>query len=76
MLVKNAGAATGLDVEQVRAPSSARRIGACQQDGQDSGADALMIAQGGGVLRAIAPSLNFAGLDKNKVKLLGTGPVG
>jgi hypothetical protein len=32
-----------------------------------------MIAQGGGVLRAIAPSLAFNGLDPAKVKLLGTG---
>ena len=32
-----------------------------------------MIAEGGPILRAIAPSLGFAGLDKNKVKLLGTG---
>jgi ABC-type branched-subunit amino acid transport system substrate-binding protein len=36
-------------------------------------ADAVMIAQGGTVLRAIAPSLGFAGLNKEKVKLLGTG---
>ena len=36
-------------------------------------ADAVMIAQGGQVLRAIAPSLGFSGLDKDKVKLLGTG---
>src|SRR6201999_451973 len=36
-------------------------------------ADAVMIAQGGSVLRAIAPSLGFSGLDKTKVKLLGTG---
>jgi ABC-type branched-subunit amino acid transport system substrate-binding protein len=38
-----------------------------------SNADAVMIAQGGPVLRAIAPSLGFAGLNKDKVKLLGTG---
>ncbi|HWY62715.1 MAG TPA: penicillin-binding protein activator [Rhizomicrobium sp.] len=36
-------------------------------------ADAVMIAQGGPVLRAIAPSLSFSGLDRDKVKLLGTG---
>jgi ABC-type branched-subunit amino acid transport system substrate-binding protein len=36
-------------------------------------ADAVMIAQGGPVLRAIAPSLGFAGLNKEKTKLLGTG---
>ena len=34
--------------------------------------DAVMIAQGGNVLKAIAPSLAFNGLDPAKVKLLGT----
>jgi hypothetical protein len=38
-----------------------------------SNADAVLIAQGGGVLRAIAPSLAFNGLNPTKVKLLGTG---
>jgi ABC-type branched-subunit amino acid transport system substrate-binding protein len=38
-----------------------------------SGADAVMIAQGGGVLRAIGPTLVFNGLDPAKTKLLGTG---
>jgi branched-chain amino acid transport system substrate-binding protein len=38
-----------------------------------STADAVLIAQGGTVLKAIAPSLAFSGLDKEKVKLLGTG---
>ena len=38
-----------------------------------SNADAVMIGEGGAILRAIAPSLNFGGLDKDKVKLLGTG---
>jgi hypothetical protein len=62
---------TSLDVEhftpnatQVVAPSAAVA---------KTSADAVMIAQGGPVLRAIAPSLGFAGLDKEKVKLLGTG---
>jgi len=38
-----------------------------------SGADAVLIAQGGTVLRAIAPTLSFDGATKDKVKLLGTG---
>jgi ABC-type branched-subunit amino acid transport system substrate-binding protein len=38
-----------------------------------SPADAVMIAQGGAILRAIAPDLSFSGMDHNKVKLLGTG---
>ena len=37
------------------------------------GADAVMIAQGGGVLHAIGPTLLFNGLDPAKTKLLGTG---
>jgi ABC-type branched-subunit amino acid transport system substrate-binding protein len=38
-----------------------------------SDADALLIAQGGTVLKAIGPALLFDGLDRSKVKLLGTG---
>jgi hypothetical protein len=38
-----------------------------------SGADAVLIAQGGMMLRAIAPTLSFDGATRDKVKLLGTG---
>jgi branched-chain amino acid transport system substrate-binding protein len=38
-----------------------------------SGADAVLIAQGGVVLRAIAPTLSLDGATRDKVKLLGTG---
>jgi ABC-type branched-subunit amino acid transport system substrate-binding protein len=38
-----------------------------------SNADAVIVAQGGTVLKAIGPSLAFNGLDTAKVKLLGTG---
>lgn len=38
-----------------------------------TGADAVFIAQGGTMLRAIAPTLAFNGVDPAKVKLLGTG---
>jgi ABC-type branched-subunit amino acid transport system substrate-binding protein len=38
-----------------------------------SGADAILIAQGGVLLRAIAPTLSLDGVTKDKVKLLGTG---
>ena len=68
--VKSAGA-TQVDIERfapntasVTAPSTAIAKGS---------ADTVMIAQGGGVLRAIAPTLVFNGLDPGKVKLLGTG---
>jgi branched-chain amino acid transport system substrate-binding protein len=68
--VKSAGA-NSVDVEHftpnsnsVMAPSAAVA---------KTNADAVMIAQGGPILRAIAPSLGFSGLDRDKVKLLGTG---
>ena len=38
-----------------------------------SGADAVLIAQGGVILRAIAPTLSLDGAARDKVKLLGTG---
>src|SRR5438067_2662602 len=38
-----------------------------------SGADAILIAQGGVLLRALAPTLSLDGVTKDKVKLLGTG---
>lgn len=38
-----------------------------------TGADAVFIAQGGSLLRAIAPTLTYNGVDPAKVKLLGTG---
>ncbi|HEY0282389.1 MAG TPA: penicillin-binding protein activator [Rhizomicrobium sp.] len=38
-----------------------------------SGCDAIFIAQGGSLLRSIAPALVYAGVDNTKVKYLGTG---
>jgi ABC-type branched-subunit amino acid transport system substrate-binding protein len=38
-----------------------------------SNADAVLIAQGGVILRAIAPTLSLDGASRDKVKLLGTG---
>ncbi|HEY0266741.1 MAG TPA: penicillin-binding protein activator, partial [Rhizomicrobium sp.] len=38
-----------------------------------SGADAVLIAQGGVILRAIGPTLSLDGASRDKVKLLGTG---
>ena len=35
--------------------------------------DAILIAQGGALLRGIAPTLSYNGLNRDKVKLLGTG---
>ncbi|HEX4026691.1 MAG TPA: penicillin-binding protein activator, partial [Rhizomicrobium sp.] len=63
--------ATNADVEHF-APNSAAVMAPAAAVAK-SNADAILIAQGGGVLRAIAPSLAFNGLDPAKVKLLGTG---
>ncbi|HEY5084190.1 MAG TPA: penicillin-binding protein activator, partial [Rhizomicrobium sp.] len=68
--VKSVNAAN-VDVEHF-APDSAA-VMAPSLSVAKSNADAVLIAQGGGVLRAIAPSLAFNGLDPAKVKLLGTG---
>lgn len=68
--VKSAGA-TSVDIERF-APNSATVMAPATAIAK-SNADAIMIAQGGTVLRAIAPSLAFNGLDPTKVKLLGTG---
>jgi ABC-type branched-subunit amino acid transport system substrate-binding protein len=38
-----------------------------------SGCDAIFIAQGGSLLRSIAPTLAYDGVDNTKVKYLGTG---
>jgi hypothetical protein len=38
-----------------------------------SGADAVLIAQGGALVKAIAPTLQFEGMTRDKAQLLGTG---
>jgi ABC-type branched-subunit amino acid transport system substrate-binding protein len=62
---------TSVDVEHFTPQSN--QVMTPSQAIAKTNADTVMIAQGGPVLRAIAPSLGFAGLDKDKVKLLGTG---
>jgi branched-chain amino acid transport system substrate-binding protein len=68
--VKSTGG-TAVDVEHFAPNASAAMAPAATV--AKAHADAVMIAQGGSVLRAIAPSLAFNGLDPAKVKLLGTG---
>jgi branched-chain amino acid transport system substrate-binding protein len=68
--VKSAGA-TAVDIERFTPNSNS--VMAPSAVIAKSNADVVMIAQGGSVLRAIAPSLAFNGLDPSKVKLLGTG---
>ena len=38
-----------------------------------SGADAVLIAQGGAMVKAIVPTLQFEGMTRGKAQLLGTG---
>ena len=68
--VKTAGG-TSVDVERFQPDPGAVMAPAAAV--AKSNADAILIAQGGNVLRAIGPSLAFNGLDPAKVKLLGTG---
>ena len=68
--VKTAGASS-VDVEHFTPNAGA--VMAPSQTIAKSNADAVIIAQGGTVLRAIAPTLAFNGMDPAKVKLLGTG---
>ena len=60
-----------VDVERY-APNTAA-IAAPSKAVAQSGADAVLIAQGGTILRAIAPTLSLDGMARGKVKLLGTG---
>jgi ABC-type branched-subunit amino acid transport system substrate-binding protein len=68
--VKDAGG-TSVDVEHFTPASN--QVMPPSQAVAKTNADTVMIAEGGPILRAVAPSLGFAGLDKDKVKLLGTG---
>jgi ABC-type branched-subunit amino acid transport system substrate-binding protein len=62
---------TSVDIERFVPQSN--QVMAPSQVIAKTNADAVMVAEGGPILRAIAPYLGFAGLDKDKVKLLGTG---
>jgi branched-chain amino acid transport system substrate-binding protein len=66
-----AGHGTVVDVEHFSA--NAGDVAAPSDAVVKSGADAVLIAQGGVMLRAIAPTLSFHGASRDKVKLLGTG---
>jgi branched-chain amino acid transport system substrate-binding protein len=66
-----AGHGNVVDVEHISA--NAGDVAAPSDAVVKSGADAVLIAQGGVMLRAIAPTLSFHGASRDKVKLLGTG---
>ena len=48
-------------------------VGPAAQTSMKSGADAILIAEGGAMLQAAAPALAIAGARDRKVQLLGTG---
>ena len=66
-------AARGAIVDAERYPPNASAVAAPASAVAKSGADAVLIAQGGVILRAIAPTLAVDGATRDKVKLLGTG---
>jgi ABC-type branched-subunit amino acid transport system substrate-binding protein len=65
--------AHGAIVDAERYPPDAGAVTGPAGTVAKSGADAVLIAQGGTILRAIAPTLSLDGATKDKVKLLGTG---
>jgi ABC-type branched-subunit amino acid transport system substrate-binding protein len=60
-------------VDLERFAPSAGAVAAPSSAVAKSGADAILIAQGGVILRAIGPTLSLDGASREKVKLLGTG---
>ncbi len=66
-------AARGGKVTDVERYTSAADLSAPAHSAVASGPDALLVAEGGVSLRAAAPQLAAAGVDGNKIKLLGTG---
>jgi len=65
--------AHGAIVDAERYPPNTSAVAAPASAVAKSGADAVLIAQGGVILRAIAPTLAVDGATRDKVKLLGTG---
>jgi len=66
-------AAHGAIVDSERYPPNTSAVAVPASSVAKSGADAVLIAQGGVILRAIAPTLVADGATRDKVKLLGTG---
>jgi ABC-type branched-subunit amino acid transport system substrate-binding protein len=66
-------AVNGRLVDIQRFPPNAAAVAGPAGAVAKSGADAILIAQGGTLLRAIAPTLSLDGAARDKVKLLGTG---
>jgi len=70
---ESVAAAHGTIVDVERYAPNAGAVAAPASAVAKSGADAVLIAQGGVILRAIAPTLSLDGATRDKVKLLGTG---
>jgi len=70
---ESVGAANGSVVDVEKFAPNAASVAAPAGAVAKSGADAILIAQGGVLLRAIAPTLSLDGVTRDKVKLLGTG---
>lgn len=70
---ESVGAANGSVVDVEKFAPTAASVSAPAGAVAKSGADAILIAQGGVLLRAIAPTLSLDGVARDKVKLLGTG---
>ncbi|HSS13140.1 MAG TPA: penicillin-binding protein activator [Rhizomicrobium sp.] len=70
---ESVAAAHGTIVDVERYAPNAGAVAAPASAVAKSGADAVLIAQGGTILRAIAPTLSLDGVTRDKVKLLGTG---
>jgi branched-chain amino acid transport system substrate-binding protein len=66
-------AAHGSVVDEEHFTANAGDVAAPSEAVVKSGADAVLIAQGGVMLRAIAPTLSFHGASRDKMKMLGTG---
>jgi branched-chain amino acid transport system substrate-binding protein len=70
---ESVAAAHGTIVDVERYAPNAGAVAAPASAVAKSGADAVLIAQGGVILRAIAPTLSLDGVSRDKVKLMGTG---
>jgi ABC-type branched-subunit amino acid transport system substrate-binding protein len=70
--IANDAAALGMQVVDVETLDPATEVQALQKIAA-SNADLLMIAAGGNQLRDLTPALSEAGIDRTKIKLIGTG---
>ena len=70
---ESVAATNGVIADVERFTSNAGAVSAPASAVAKSGADAVLVAQGGVMLKALTSTLSFDGATKGKVKLLGTG---